>query len=135
MLLLFYSQKSYRHLRWGINADTCGQRYEVYGEKAREMTKNELKDRKKSTVALFVSQRGWPLVSEWGKEQYLLQLDNLVHHGIGHYVETEQKFNISRAQQKRDDDPTGNRTRSMIKNWTRQGLVRNIGVGEYEKLV
>lgn len=76
-----------------------------------------------------------PLVSERGKEQYLLQLDNLVHHGIGHYVETEQKFNISRAQQERDDDPTGNRTRSMIKNWTRQGLVRNIDVGEYEKLV
>ena len=35
----------------------------------------------------------------------------------------------------RDDDPTSNRTRSMIKNWTRQGLVRNIAVGEYEKLV
>jgi hypothetical protein len=60
-------------------------------------------------------------------------------HGRGRndsiYERLPQKFNISRAQQERDDDPTGNRTRSMIKNWTRQGLVRNIAVGEYEKLV
>ncbi len=46
-----------------------------------------------------------------------------------------QKFTIALAMQTRDDDPTGNRTRSMIKNWNRQGLVRNIGVGEYEKMV
>ena len=51
------------------------------------------------------------------------------------YERLPQKFNINRAQQERDDDPTGNRTRSMIKNWVRQGLVRNIAVGEYEKLV
>ena len=51
------------------------------------------------------------------------------------YERLPEKFNISRAQQERDDDPTGNRTRSMIKNWTRQGLVRNIGIGEYQKVV
>ena len=51
------------------------------------------------------------------------------------YERLPDKFSISRAQQERDDDPTGNRTRSMIKNWTRQGLVRNTGVGQYEKLV
>ena len=51
------------------------------------------------------------------------------------YERLPEKFTIARAQQERDDDPTGNRTRSMIKNWTRQGLVRNVGVSEYEKLV
>lgn len=51
------------------------------------------------------------------------------------YERLPEKFNIARAHQERNDDPTGDRTRSMIKNWTRQGLVRNIGVGEYEKLV
>ena len=51
------------------------------------------------------------------------------------YERLPEKFTIARAQQERTDDPTGNRSRSMIKNWTRQGLVRNIGVGEYEKLV
>ena len=51
------------------------------------------------------------------------------------YERLPQKFNIARAQQERNDDPTGNRTRSMIKNWTRQGLVRNTGIGEYQKVV
>ena len=51
------------------------------------------------------------------------------------YERLPEKFTIARAQQERDDDPTGDRTRSMIKNWTRQGLVRNVGVGEYQKLV
>jgi hypothetical protein len=51
------------------------------------------------------------------------------------YERLPEKFTIARAQQERTDDPTGNRSRSMIKKWTRQGLVRNIGVGEYEKLV
>ena len=50
------------------------------------------------------------------------------------YERLPKRFNIARAQQERDDDPTGNRTRSMIKNWNRQGLVRNVGVGEYEKV-
>ena len=50
------------------------------------------------------------------------------------YERLPEKFTIARAQQERDDDPTGSRTRSMVKNWVRQGLVRNVGVGEYEKV-
>ncbi len=45
-----------------------------------------------------------------------------------------EKFTIARAMQERTDDPTGTRTRSMIKNWARQGLVRNVALGEYQKL-
>lgn len=49
------------------------------------------------------------------------------------YAKLPTQFTIAMAQQLRPDDPTGNRTRSMIKNWLRQGLTRNVGVGTYEK--
>lgn len=51
-----------------------------------------------------------------------------------YYDQLTEKFSIHQAMLLRDDDPDGNRTRSMLKNWTRQGLIRNIGVGQYEKV-
>ena len=51
-----------------------------------------------------------------------------------YYDQLSQKFTLNQAMLLRDDDPEGNRTRSMLKNWTRQGLIRNIGLGEYEKV-
>ena len=51
-----------------------------------------------------------------------------------YYDQLTEKFSVHQAMLLRDDDPDGNRTRSMLKNWTRQGLIRNIGVGQYEKV-
>lgn len=51
-----------------------------------------------------------------------------------YYDQLKEKFTLRQAMLLRDDDPDGNRTRSMLKNWTRQGLIRNIGLGEYEKV-
>lgn len=51
-----------------------------------------------------------------------------------YYDTLPEKFSIKQAMLLRNDDPDGNRTRSMLKNWTRQGLVRNVGVGQYEKV-
>ena len=51
-----------------------------------------------------------------------------------YYDQLQEKFTLRQAMLLRDDDPDGNRTRSMLKNWTRQGLIRNIGVGEYKKV-
>ena len=51
-----------------------------------------------------------------------------------YYDQLSEKFSLKQAMLLRDDDPEGNRTRSMLKNWTRQGLVRNIGLGQYEKV-
>ena len=51
-----------------------------------------------------------------------------------YYDQLSEKFTIQQAMLLRDDDPEGNRTRSMLKNWTRQGLIRNVGLGKYEKV-
>ena len=51
-----------------------------------------------------------------------------------YYDQLKEKFTLRQAMLLRDDDPDGNRTRSMLKNWTRQGLIRNVGLGEYDKV-
>ncbi len=52
-----------------------------------------------------------------------------------YYDMLNMTFTIQEAMQLRiEDDPDGTRTRSMIKNWTAQGLIRSVERGVYEKL-
>lgn len=51
-----------------------------------------------------------------------------------YYDQAPRRFTLQQIMQLRPDDPTGDKTRSMVKNWGRQGLVRNVGKSEYEKV-
>ena len=51
-----------------------------------------------------------------------------------YFDQAPHRFTIQQIMQLRPDDPSGERSRSMVKNWGRQGLVRNVGKGEYEKV-
>ena len=48
-------------------------------------------------------------------------------------VEPSKRFTLKQAQDARQDHDY-DRTRSMVKNWTRAGLVKNVGTGIYEKI-
>jgi len=50
------------------------------------------------------------------------------------YNRLPNQFDIPTAQRERGDDPTSGKTRSMLKNWVRQGLIRSIAHGKYEKV-
>ena len=50
------------------------------------------------------------------------------------YDRLPQRFTLKQAQQERDDKDY-DRTRSMVKNWKRAGLVKSIDTATYEKLL
>ena len=49
------------------------------------------------------------------------------------YTHLPHRFTLKQAQQARSDH-SYDRTRSMLKNWTKAGLVKNVDTGTYEKL-
>lgn len=75
-------------------------------------------------------------IEDANKKQRIALGTARVNHGKNDdvYSQLPQRFSLQQAQQARNDN-NYERTRSMVKNWSKAGLVKNVDTGVYEKMV